>query len=62
MGLKPYELDKTQPVAKCIVGSPKSQISKMCHPDCFRIKDGLESGELEPTAAAIEPYADRLPS
>ena len=23
---------------------------------------GLESGELEPTAAAIEPLADRLPS
>ena len=23
---------------------------------------GLESGELEPTAAAIEPFADRLPS
>jgi hypothetical protein len=23
---------------------------------------GLESGELEPTAAAIEPIADRLPS
>ena len=24
------------------------------------IKAGLESGELEPTAAAIEPLADRL--
>ena len=27
-----------------------------------QIVAGLESGELEPTAAAIEPYADRLPS
>lgn len=26
------------------------------------IKAGLESGELEPTAAAIEPLADRLPT
>jgi hypothetical protein len=26
------------------------------------IKDGLESGELEPTAAAIEPLADRIPA
>ena len=26
------------------------------------IVSGLESGELEPTAAAIEPLADRLPS
>ena len=25
------------------------------------IKTGLESGELEPTAGAIEPLADRLP-
>src|ERR671935_3285579 len=27
-----------------------------------RIVAGLESGELQPTAAAIEPLADRLPS
>ena len=27
-----------------------------------QIVAGLESGELEPTAAAIEPLADRLPS
>lgn len=26
------------------------------------IKAGLESGELEPTAAAIEPLADRIPT
>jgi hypothetical protein len=26
------------------------------------IVEGLESGKLEPTAAAIEPLADRLPS
>lgn len=26
------------------------------------IKAGLESGKLEPTAAAIEPLADRIPS
>jgi hypothetical protein len=26
------------------------------------IKAGLESGELEPTAAALEPLADRIPS
>jgi hypothetical protein len=26
-----------------------------------KIADGLESGELAPTAAAIEPLADRLP-
>ena len=27
-----------------------------------RIRTGLESGELEPTAGAIEPFADALPS
>jgi len=26
------------------------------------VKAGLESGELEPTAGAIEPLADRIPS